>query len=137
MSRPILEIYFENGKFGVRSSLNYSQPVELTEHEAKALSIINDILDGYGDIRVERHSDNYLSIVTGERGDFCRLKMTERTKWMSLDLWKSPAYIQNDERLKSVKNKNQRHWKIILTDINDIRNYADFIVSAFEFDKNM
>lgn len=47
-------------------------------------------------------------------------------------MWRCSESIKNSEKLKNVSNKNQRHWKIKLSDINDIRNYADILVASFE-----
>lgn len=105
--------------------------IEVSECESELLSIINDILSGRGEYYLERRSENYLTLVAGEY-DFCRLKATERTRWISLDMWRCSESIKNSEKLKNVSNKNQRHWKIKLSDINDIRNYADILVASFE-----
>lgn len=108
---------------------NYA--LEVSECESKALSIISEILSGKGEFRLERRSESYLTLIAGEY-DFCRLKATERTNWISLDMWRCSENVKNDEKLNGVTNKNQRHWKIQLSDIYDIKNYADIIVASFE-----
>ena len=41
-----------------------------------------------------------------------------------------PEAFQNDDRLASVQNKNQRHWKIKLTSIDEIQKYSDIIEAS-------
>lgn len=105
--------------------------VEVSKFEAEALSIISEILSCKVEYRLERRAESYLTLVVGEY-DFCRLKATERTNWISFDMWRCSDSVKNDERLKDVSNKNQRHWKIRLPDIHDIRNYSDILVASFD-----
>lgn len=108
-----------------------SNVIEVNEYEAEAITIISELLSGRGSFHLERRSENYLTLVVGEY-DFCRIKATERTCWMSIDMWCCSDEIRSDKRLDSVKNKNQRHWKIQLLGIYDIRNYADILAASFE-----
>lgn len=133
-----IEIYHENGVVGVRcSSDRAKEPVQLNQYESDALSIITNSLPKSADVRLERRTDSYLTLVTGENGDFCRIKATERAKWFSLDLWNATDEIKNDDRLQNVKNKNQRHWKIPLSSISDLSLYADFILFAYNENLNI
>lgn len=126
------EIFFENGGAGWRCSLDRAkEPVVLNQHEAAALSIIKEALPDSADIRVERRTDSYLTLITGEYGDFCRLKATDRAKWVSLDLWNAADEIKKDDRLEIVKNRKQRHWKIPLSCVAELEQYSCFINAAY------
>lgn len=107
------------------------ETIALNQYESEALSIIKKSLPESADIKLERRTHSYLTLVVGECGDFCRLKASERAKWFSLDLWNASDEIKNDVRLQIVKNKNQRHWKIPLSCISDIEQYFPFINVAY------
>ncbi len=111
----------------------------LSDGEKKAFKIIGDILTksnlDFGKVRLERRSENYTTLVVGERNDFCRMRIGKRAKWISLDLWYYAQNLASDERLTVVKNKNQRHWKIPLESVNDIKKYADLIVLSFQINQ--
>lgn len=130
------EIFFESGVAGCRCSFDRTkEPVLLNQYEATALSIIKESLPESADVRVERRTDSYLTLITGEYGDFCRLKATDRAKWVSLDLWNAADEIKKDGRLQIVKNQNQRHWKIPLSCVGDLERYSVFIVAAYNANK--
>lgn len=130
------EIFIENGVAGCRCSFDRAkEPVVLNQHEAAALSIIKESLPESADVRVERRTDSYLTLITGEYGDFCRLKATDRAKWVSLDLWNAADEIKKDDRLQIVKNQNQRHWKIPLSCVADLEQYSFFINAAYSANK--
>lgn len=123
----------ENGNFFYESiSTRYSTEVEPTPIENAALQrIIEAIGDNAAQLHLYRRSENYLTICIGcEEWDFCRLKATERALWFSLDMDNSP--FAGDPRLSFVKNKNQRHWKIQLANVDEIPLYADIISEAAE-----
>jgi|GEM_PF-52868 len=114
-----------------------SDVIEVNEYEAEAITIIKDILSERGSFHLERRAQRYLTLAIGGndfyRGyDFCRIKTSERVCWMSIDMWCCSDEIRSDKRLDGVNNKNQRHWKIYLTDNYDIRNYADILIAAYE-----
>ena len=113
--------------------------ITLSPEESAAVSAI---LSCCGDlaslIHMERRSQNYLTLAIPEDGlDFCRVKASPRTLWMSLDVW-TGGFPLEDPRLAGVPNKNQRHWKISMSGIDEIANYADFIrlaaKSSLEFE---
>lgn len=132
----MLELFSENDVADCHCDLDRVQgSVTLNQYEFDALSIIKKSLSDDADVRLERRTDNYLTLVTGECGDFCRMKMSERAKWISLDLWNAPDEIKKDDRLQIVKNKNQRHWKILLSCIDDIEQYSDFIKIAYTINR--
>ncbi len=113
----------------------------LTDLEEKAVQIINSILADAGmdpsDVHTERRAGSYLTLVCGENRDFCRVKMGSRSVWFSLDLWHHTSAIKDDPRLANVNNKNQRHWKIPLCVVDDLREYSDFIVLAYKTSLNV
>lgn len=116
----------ENGNFFSDSiSSRYNTEAEPTTFETEALKYI---IDAAGPVKLYRRSDNFLTVCNQEGNDFCRLKATERAKWISLDMWNCD--FQEDSRLASVTNKNQRHWKIKLNNFKDIESYSDIIKAA-------
>lgn len=117
----------ENGKFFFESTNErYLTEVEPTELEADALKILFSAVDV--PVNLYRRSDAYLTVCNEAGNDFCRLKISERAKWFSLDMDNST--FRGDPRLESVQNKNQRHWKIKLKAIEDISLYSDIIKEA-------
>ena len=103
--------------------------IQLSAEEEAAVSAI---LSATGDlaqmIHLERRSHSYLSLVIPEHGrDFCRVKSSPRTLWMSLDMCLGGILFPDDPRLAEVQNKNQRHWKIPLSSVEDISDYSDLI----------
>ena len=106
--------------------------IEVSNYEAEALSIISEILAGHGTFRIERRSENYLTLFAGRYGDFCRLKTTERVTWITLDMCVCSESVRNHKQFDDISNKNIRHWKISLLNNDDIRNYSDFIIASFE-----
>lgn len=111
----------------------------LSAGEKEALNIIKDIITNsnldFGKVRLERRSENYITLISDDDSDFCRIKIGNRSKWFSLDLWKYRKELSSDERLTIVKNKNQIHWKIPLESVNDIKKYADLIVLSFQINQ--
>lgn len=117
----------KNGKVIIESIANRTE-VEVTELESEAVKIIADII---GDVELERRTDSYLTVLNQEGNDFCRLKITERTMWFSFDMNPDimPQYV-SDPRLDSVKNKNQRHWKVKLSCVDELKDYMDIIEAS-------
>ena len=70
-----------------------------------------------------------MSQLNGSRFPFIvadvRVKASSRTLWISLDM--NNTGFEDDERLAFVPNKNQRHWKITLSDLEKINEYSDII----------
>lgn len=116
-----------NGKFIYSSATGrHETEVEPTDMEAEALAYI---IYEVGEVKLYQRSDAYLTICNEGGNDFCRLKVTDRTKWISIDV---PQEFYDDPRLENVPNKNQRHWKIKLNRIDDIALYSDIIKAASE-----
>ena len=107
-----------------------SGDVQLSAEEKEAVSLVLSAAGSFsGSLHCERRSDAYLSIVGPEYGDdFCRLKVSSRTCWISLDL--GGCDVSDDPRLSGVKNKRVRHWKIPLSSVSDISSLSDLVQLA-------
>lgn len=118
----------EVGVDGVRRS----DGVALSPEESAVVSAIFSEAGSFADrLHCERRSDAYLSIVGPEYGDdFCRVKASARSLWVSLDL--SRHGLAGDPRLDCVKNKRQRHWKIPLESADDIHRLGDLVLLALD-----
>lgn len=117
----------EDGKaFFYSATDKYTTEVEPTEQEAVALAEILKAVDC--PIKLYRRSGAYLTICNEAGRDFCRLKASSRVLWISIDMWS--CSFENDPRLASVQNKNQRHWKVNLDLVKDIGLYADILKEA-------
>lgn len=136
-----IEIAFENENIKITNKQEPEiSPNDLNEYEKEAISIIKSILQtnsfDTSTIQLERRTSNYLTLLINNSDckigkDFCRIKMTNRTTWISLDLWGFTKQLENDPRLNIVTNKNQRMWKIKLSSIQDLYNYSDLISLSF------
>lgn len=136
-----IEIAFENENIKITNKQEPKiSPDDLNEYEKEAISIIKSILQTNGfdtsTIQLERRTSNYLTLLINNSDckigkDFCRIKMTNRTTWISLDLWEFTKQLENDSRLNIVTNKNQRMWKIKLSSIQNLYNYSDLISLSF------
>ncbi len=123
----------ENGHLVIDSAVDrYTTEVKPTVLEKEAMELIYTAVGDLADkIKPYARTDNYLTLCGEEyQDDFCRIKATDRAKWISLDMDGSP--FRDDPRLSFVKNKNQRHWKIQLFEIKDITDYADIIQASAE-----
>lgn len=109
--------------------------ISVTDYEAETIALIRSIIANAGldssAVHVDRRAEQYLTLFVREWSDFCRIKITDRTKWFSLDMCVVPQNIKEQETLSIVNNKNQRHWKIPLSSIKDIENYAEFVIASF------
>lgn len=117
--------YDENGHVIISSPFDSDGEIELTDLEKEAVSYIQKFC---GEIDIDLRSDSYLTICNKSGNDFCRIKVTPRTKWFSLDM--SGTGFEDDQRLESVTNKNQRHWKIKLNSVDELEKYADIIQAS-------
>lgn len=110
----------------------------LTDYEEDFFRTLLDSLSKNVDIskiRLEKNSDSYTSVCYGNGigVDFIRFKLTNRTKWMSLSIaevdWDSN---KDNPFFAAQKNKNQRHWKAKLTNIDDFLPYVDLIIHSID-----
>lgn len=106
----------------------YRDGILLSPEENAAVSAIFSCLGDFASlVHLDVRSDNYLTLLIPDDGsDFCRVKSSPRTLWMSLDAW-VPDFPRDDKRLENVPNKNQRHWKISMSSVDEIANYRDLI----------
>ena len=125
---------------GIHSQFdNYNKDSDLTELEKQALSYIkqefeeNDI--DFNTLSFRRRSEDYLTILAYNEYDFCRLKVTERSIWFSINGIILPNSIKNDPRFDGVK-KSLIHWKIKLPNIESIKDNADLILESYLALKN-
>ena len=117
----------KDGHIETGVSDGHGADVVLSVEETAAVNRVFSCVGGaVKSLHLERRSASYLSVVGPEYGDdFCRVKASPRALWISLDLF--GKNVDDDPRLSSVKNKNQRHWKIPLHDVDDITGLADLI----------
>lgn len=106
----------------------------LNDEEQKFIDMIYSFLASYVDLsnlRLDKRSDNYTSLIYGEYNDFLRFRLSPRTKWLSLRL---PSDIKADNidnpLFDAQKNKNQFHWKAKLNSLEDVVDFKDFIVAS-------
>lgn len=130
-----IEIIYDHGKLITKNNLNRRyEPIVLTDFEKEATDIIIDIMNkskmNPEHLKLERRTDNYLSYILPEDYDFLRIKVTNRTKWFSIDSWKTFDTTSNDSRFNSVENRSIRHWKFKLNNINDLYSFSDLITIA-------
>lgn len=106
---------------------------ELTEMENNFVIKVSKILQNspaHSKLVLERRSDNYLSLVLGSN-DFLRFKYSKRAKWISLDLpLNLREYNQHNSIFDAQKNKGQRHWKALISSLDDLDAMADLIIAS-------
>lgn len=115
------------------------EPVTLTDGEGPAVRIIFDLLSEKGidatTLKLERRSSNYLTI-RHEHYDFIRLKIGECSKYISLAFsnkneWRS---FSDNPKVSSSPDydKNIFHRRLILNDVNELKELADIIYSSYK-----
>ena len=83
------------------------------------------------DLRLDKRSDNYTSLIYGEYNDFLRFRLSARTKWLSLRLPSDIKASNMDNSLfDAQKNKKQLHWKAKLNSLKDVAIFKDFIIAS-------
>jgi len=132
-----IKISFDENGISVYSSEDRrNEPVVLSEEEHQAVEIIETALSAlpnlHEPIHLERRTDKYLTVITCNVWDFCRVKLGKRSNWVSLSLSPSDCELFfNDLRFSNELNKNQRHWKIALSCIDDLKGCSDLIQKAY------
>lgn len=133
-----LEIKLENGKVSVTNLYgDKSIPVSLTEKEVIATGIVENALQEIGvpstEICFRRNTEKYLSVVSHDVYDFLRIKAGEKSVWFTVFL--SPDLQQkfkDDPRFTAQKNKNQLHWKVSLSSVQELENNKDLIQLGYK-----
>ena len=82
------------------------------------------------EISLENRSSNYASLIV-DGNDLIRFKYTDRAKWVSLDAWYFDLK-DDDPRFAAQSNKNQRHWKAALNDIDSLSQFDDLIAHGLK-----
>lgn len=131
----MIEFVYENGEIKVINHLNRrNEDPKLTDGEIEAIKILYSELNKLGfetkELKEERRALDYISIVY-ENYDFLRIKIGKKSKWISIDMCAANRF-NSDERTSHVKNKNQRHWKFPLNEIEDLKKYIDIISESFK-----
>lgn len=133
-----ITIGFDGEKPFVTSEFDkYKEDVILTAQEQILCNILRNMFNKIGvdydtEIKLQRRSNSYLSIFNNNGNDFLRVKASAKTTWFSIDTWKMADEYKNDPRFDSVKNKKQRHWKIVLSSPNEIAKHFDLISEAYK-----
>lgn len=114
---------------------SYNEPTVLSDNEQAAIAIVKAAFEQanlrFDIIDMCHRSTDYLTLLTPDGVDFCRIKAGARSTWISLDMWTYKGSAKDDTRFDSYANKKNRHWQINLRCIDDIASVADLIVAVF------
>lgn len=129
----------EISPFGSKSQFdNYNSDAELTELETTALSHIRNTFiqasEDFDVLRFRRRSQDYLTIISPNDDDFCRIKVTSRSIWFSVHGLTLPEHIKSDSRFDGVK-KTLVHWKVKLSSVEDFIDNSDLILASYTSSK--
>ncbi|MER1959158.1 MAG: hypothetical protein ABS942_17380 [Solibacillus sp.] len=95
----------------------------------KDSSVLTDKLE------IVRKSDSYATmVIRGKEWDFdlIRIKITDKTKWLSLSLSKNDRKVfESSPLFEAQKKKSQLHWKSKIQKVNDISQYKDLIINSY------
>lgn len=114
---------------------------DLNCFEQRAIAIIRAAFEkdnlSFDTIRIERRSSDYLTLNCPHYNsdfytDFCRIKVGTVSTWVSLDTSVSKA-LTEDYRFKDEINRNRRHWKIKLNNVEDISSITDLIIAVYQY----
>ena len=114
---------------------------DLNCFEQRAIAIIRAAFEkdnlSFDTIRIERRSSDYLTLNCPHYNsdfytDFCRIKAGTVSTWVSLDTSVSKA-LTEDYRFKDEINRNRRHWKIKLNNVEDISSITDLIIAVYQY----
>ena len=123
---------FEN----INNSKNHDLKAILTTSENEAIKYIKAVfiengIDFDRVIRFRRRSKDYLTLITPNDIDFCRIKIGTISIWFSIDTWGLSDDKRSDHRFSNVKNRNTRHWKVTLNCLEDFKTNSDLILAAY------
>lgn len=110
-----------------KESNSYDTEVDiLTDFIESYLSDYKDKLD------IVSNCDKYTTLKYGDY-DLIRLKYSDNTKWLTIFINpKMKEDFENSELFISQKNKNQLHWKSILSDRTDLSKFVDIAIRDIE-----
>lgn len=131
-----ITISFDGSKVKLESQFdNYDKPALLNANEEKAIGYIKDefLKKGinFDEIQFRRRSQSYLTLLSPNNFDFCRIKVGIKSVWFSILTKPLSEKIKADHRFDSVKNRQTLHWKIKLESIDDFKNNSDLIVESY------
>ena len=109
----------------------------LTPPEIEALEYIRAFFETNGvdfgkAVRLQRRSADYLTLVSPDDVDFCRIKVGKQSIWFSVDAWRLDDTKRADSRFDNIKNRNIRHWKVKLRCIEDFASNSDLILATYQ-----
>lgn len=125
-----------NGKI-IKCNVAYP-PVELSQEEQKAVAIVLDILSNAGvdlkTINIER-TKSYLKLSSGKFFlAFCHMKLDGRLNYIELTISsKISKELKDDPRFIGLSIGDKRFSRIPINDAVDIPQYADVIISSYEW----
>jgi len=123
-------------KYGNILPTREEKEVNLTKYEEDFYEVLLGEISKSVDvdkITLVKNSDSYTSVCYGEGAatDFLRFKLTNRTKWVSISMSQRDKKVNKDNPFFAAqKNKNQRHWKAQLVNIDDFVPYMDLIINS-------
>lgn len=107
--------------------------LQLTDLEKDFVDRLSDILSScsnFNELQIVQRSSNYLTVLAG-MNDFLRFKYSHNAKWITLDLPRELVVQNKDNPLFAAqKNKAQRHWKAMLSSLDDLDAMKDFILAS-------
>lgn len=113
---------------------NYNSDAELSELEMIALYHIKAAFakasEDFDVLRFRRRSQDYLTVISPNDDDFCRIKVTSRSIWFSVHGLTLPESFKSDARFDGVK-KTLVHWKVKLKSIDDFIDNSDLILASY------
>lgn len=130
-------IGFDGKNIYSENQYNYPVVTKYTELERDFIkhveSVLSECFNNDFSVRIEQHSQDYLSMMVGDYTDFIRFKCTDRTKWFSVSLSPSKRKEEGIETRFTTCKPTIRHWKAKLRTVEDISTYSDIIKDAYLF----
>ena len=127
---------FKNAEFSIL--VGRKEEPKLSESYNQEVDILNNFIDAYlcdykDKITIVSNTSDYTTLQYDEM-DLIRLKYSDKTKWITIFIAPSikKEYIDNP-LFNSQKNKNQLHWKSIISDKSDLSNFNDICIKDIEF----
>lgn len=115
----------------------YDEKPTLTPLESKALEYIKATFEANGiefskAVRLRRRSQSYLTLISPNDDDFCRIKVGTRSVWFSVDAWMLNEEKTEDSRFDKVKDRYEQYWKVNLNCIEDFATNSDLILATYQ-----
>lgn len=118
-------------------SFDLEPPVpEITDEEKEALSIVKDVLVSAGENPEElsySRASNWLQVSSGNYIDFIRIKVGKKANWIRPYVCRGQFQREgSDAWFKNPKHKGDIIYRIPITSVAEIRDYADLIVIGYK-----